>query len=199
MTASSTLPRSDRLFFTFNAILSSAAIAFIAFILLRKTEGAHAGLEFLPALNACFNGLAALCLALGYVAIRKHRIFLHRTCMLSAFAFSSLFLVGYLVYHSLYGDTKYAGTGALRAIYFAVLISHIVLSITVVPAALTSFYLAFTRSFARHRRLNRVFLPVWLYVSVTGVVLFFMLRGSAPESTAGASQADSAPAQIPEK
>lgn len=197
MTASSTLPRSDRLFYTFNALLSSAALAFIAFILLRKTEGVDAGLEFLPALNACFNGLAALCLAVGYVAIRKRRITLHRTSMISAFAFSALFLVGYLVYHSLYGDTKYTGTGPMRVIYFAVLISHIVLSITVVPAALTSFYLAFTRSFERHRRLNRVFLPIWLYVSVTGVVLFFLLRGSAPESAT--VQADSPAGETLEK
>jgi putative membrane protein len=102
--------------------------------------------------------------------------------MVTAFALSSLFLVGYLVYHSVHGDTKFSGIGALRVAYFGVLISHIVLSIAVVPLALTSFYLAFTRSFVRHRRLNRVFLPIWLYVSVTGVVLFFMLRANHAQS-----------------
>jgi putative membrane protein len=185
MTASTnTLPRSDRLFFVFNALVSSAALAFIAFILLRKADGGGPDLSFMPAINACFNALSATFLILGYVAIRRQRIALHRLCMVSAFALSSLFLVGYLLYHSVHGDTKFAGTGGLRAIYFAVLISHILLSITVVPLALTSFYLAFIRSFSRHRRLNRVFLPIWLYVSVTGVVLFFLLRGNAVESKA---------------
>jgi len=185
MTASTnTLPRSDRPFFVFNALVSSAALAFIAFILLRKTDGDGPDLSFMPAVNACFNAASATFLVLGYVAIRRRRIALHRVCMVSAFALSSLFLVGYLLYHSVHGDTKFAGTGALRATYFAVLISHILLSITVVPLALTSFYLAFIRSFSRHRRLNRVFLPIWLYVSVTGVVLFFLLRKNAVESKA---------------
>jgi putative membrane protein len=182
MTAVSTLPRSDRWFFVFNAVLSSAALAFIAFILLRKTESAGPDLSFMPAVNAGFNALSALSLVLGYVAIRRRAVSVHRVCMVTAFALSSLFLIGYLVYHSVHGDTKFAGTGPIRLIYFCVLISHIVLSISVVPLALTSFYFAFTRSFARHRRLNRVFLPIWLYVSVTGVVLFFLLRGSSVDS-----------------
>jgi len=184
MTATSTLPRSDRLFFTFNALLSSAALAFIAFILLRKTESTGADLSFMPAVNAAFNAASATFLILGYIAIRRKRVSLHRLCMVTAFALSSLFLIGYLIYHSVHGDTKFGGTGALRAVYFAVLISHILLSIAVVPMALTSFYLAFTRSFARHRKLNRVFLPIWLYVSVTGVLLFFLLRGNTVESSA---------------
>ena len=96
--------------------------------------------------------------------------------MVSAFASSSLFLVGYLGYHFVHGDTKFTGTGPIRAVYFTLLISHILLSLAVVPLCLTSFYFAFIRAFARHRRLNRVFLPIWLYVSVTGVITFFMLR-----------------------
>jgi putative membrane protein len=185
MTALSTLPRSDRLFYVFNAVLSSAALAFIAFILFRKTGNTGPDLRFMPAVNACFNALSAACLILGYVAIRKRRVSLHRLCMVAAFACSSLFLVGYLAYHSVHGDTKFTGVGPLRAFYFFVLISHIILSISVVPLALTSFYLAFTRSFARHRRLNRVFLPIWLYVSMTGVLLFFLLRGHSRDSELG--------------
>jgi putative membrane protein len=96
--------------------------------------------------------------------------------MTSAFASSALFLVGYLTYHFVHGDTKFTGVGAIRVVYFAVLISHIVLSLSVVPLALTSFYFAFTRSFTRHRKLNRFFLPIWLYVSLTGVAIFFLLR-----------------------
>lgn len=183
MTAVSTVPRSDRWFFVFNALLSSAALAFIAFILLRRTESSGPDLSFMPALNAVFNALSALSLVCGYFAIRRRAVSLHRACMVTAFALSSLFLVGYLVYHSVHGDTKFTGTGLMRPIYFGVLISHIVLSISVVPLALTSFYFAFTRSFIRHRRLNRVFLPIWLYVSVTGVLLFFLLRGSRVETT----------------
>jgi putative membrane protein len=97
--------------------------------------------------------------------------------MVTAFAFSAVFLVGYLSYHYVHGDTRYEGVGIGRGAYLAVLATHIVLSITVVPGALTSFYFALTKQFDRHRRLNRVFLPIWLYVSVTGVVIYFMLRG----------------------
>jgi putative membrane protein len=169
--------RTDRIFFLFNAAVSTAAIAVIAFILLR--EGTSAGgpdLSFVPAVNAVCNSLAALCLALGYVAIRRKAVHVHRVLMVTAFALSAVFLVGYLAYHFVHGDTRFTGTGFVRAVYFFVLITHVLLSITVVPLALTSFYFAFTRAFDRHRRLNRVFLPIWLYVSVTGVVIFFMLR-----------------------
>jgi putative membrane protein len=169
-------PRSDRTFFTFNALLSSVAVAFIAFILLRGHSTGGSDLSFMPAVDACFNALSALCLVAGYVAIRQRKIAVHRLFMVTAFACSSLFLVGYLSYHFVHGDTKFTGVGAIRGLYFAILISHVLLSLSVVPLALTSFYFAFTRSFARHRRLNRVFLPIWLYVSVTGVVIFCMLR-----------------------
>lgn len=169
-------PRASRTFFTFNALLSTSALAFIAFILLRGKSGGGPDLSFMPGVNACFNALSASCLAAGFVAIRQKKILLHRSLMLTAFASSALFLIGYLSYHFVHGDTKYTGTGASRAVYFALLISHVLLSISVVPLALTSFYFAYARAFTRHRRLNRVFLPIWLYVSVTGVVIFFMLR-----------------------
>lgn len=169
-------PRSDRKFFAFNALLSSLAVAFIAFILLRGHSAGGPDLSFMPAINAAFNALSALCLVAGYIAIRQKKIALHRVLMVSAFACSSLFLVGYLSYHFVHGDTKYGGVGPIRIVYFTLLISHILLSLSVVPLCLTSFYFAFRRAFVRHRRLNRVFLPIWLYVSVTGVVIFFMLR-----------------------
>ncbi len=169
-------PRSDRTFFTFNALLSAVAVAFIAFILLRGHGASGPELGFLPAVNASFNALSALCLLAGYLAIRQKKVALHRVLMVTAFACSSLFLVGYLTYHFVHGDTKFGGVGSIRTVYFSLLISHILLSLSVVPLALSSFYFAFIRSFARHRRLNRVFLPIWLYVSVTGVLIFFMLR-----------------------
>ncbi len=169
-------PRASRAFFALNALLSASALAFIAFILLRGKSAGGPDLSFMPAINAGFNALAASCLVAGFVAIRKQKIGLHRALMVTAFASSALFLIGYLSYHFVHGDTKFSGTGAARLVYFALLISHILLSISVVPLALTSFYFAFTRAFTRHRRLNRVFLPIWLYVSVTGVLIFFMLR-----------------------
>jgi putative membrane protein len=169
-------PRSDRAFYVFNAALSTVAVAFIAFILLRGRSASGPDLSFMPAVNATFNALAAACLVAGYVAIRRKKVAAHRIFMVSAFACSSLFLVGYLGYHFVHGDTKFSGVGSIRLVYFALLISHILLSLSVVPLCLTSFYFAFTRAFARHRRLNRIFLPIWLYVSVTGVIIFFMLR-----------------------
>ena len=178
-----TLPRdavTDRSFFLFNGIVSVSALIFIAHILLVRASGPAEGvdLRFLPAVNASLNGLSALLLAAGWVAIRNKNIRLHRYLMVSAFAASGLFLVCYLTYHYVHGDTKYQGEGAIRAVYFFILISHIVLSIFVVPAALSAFYFAWKREFARHRRLTRVALPVWLYVSVTGVIIYFMLQGS---------------------
>ena len=171
--------RSDRRFAVFNAVVSVVGVSFIAFILLRSDAAPGSlDLSFLPAVNATLNAMAALCLAAGWVAIRRRSMHVHRLLMVSAFVLSAVFLVGYLTYHYVHGDTKYTGTGYMRPLYFSVLISHIVLSITVLPLALTSFYLAFTKSFARHRRLNRLFLPIWLYVSVTGVLIYFLLRGA---------------------
>ena len=132
----------------------------------------------MPAVNACLNAASATALTLGWVAIKRKRPDVHRALMVSAFVASSLFLIGYVVYHYAHGDTKYAGTGAMRVIYFAVLASHVLLSMAVVPLALTSFYFAFRAEHARHRRVARVTLPIWLYVSVTGVVVYFMLHGS---------------------
>jgi putative membrane protein len=169
--------RSDRLFFAWNAVVSTAALAFIAFILRREsTPSGSVDLSFVPAVNALFNALSSVCLVTGWLAIRRKAVAFHRACMITAFALSGVFLVGYLAYHYVHGDTRYPGT--VRTIYLAVLASHIVLSITVLPGAMTAFYFALTRQFDRHRRLNRVFLPIWLYVSVTGVAIYFMLRGA---------------------
>lgn len=170
----------DRSFFLFNAVVSTGALAFIAYILLVRAAGPTEGadLSFLPAVNAGLNAIAATLLTAGWVAIRNRNIRLHRYLMVAAFAASALFLVCYLTYHYVHGDTRYQGEGFVRVVYFFILITHIVLSMVVVPAALSSFYFAWKRQFERHRKLNRVALPIWLYVSVTGVVIFFMLRGS---------------------
>ncbi|HVY46010.1 MAG TPA: DUF420 domain-containing protein, partial [Minicystis sp.] len=140
---------------------------------------AEVDLAFLPAVNAGLNATAASLLVAGWIAIRRKRARLHKYLMVSAFAASALFFVCYALYHYAHGDTHYQGTGPLRAVYFAVLASHVVLSASVPPFALTALYLAVRRRFAAHKRVTRIALPVWLYVSVTGVVIFFMLRAAA--------------------
>ncbi len=166
-----------RAFLVFNAVLSTGALAFLAWLLLvREGGGASADLSFLPAVNASLNATAASLLLAGWIAIRKGNRRAHQYLMVSAFAASALFLVSYVVYHYAHGDTRYTGEGPLRVVYFVVLASHVLLSMAVVPMALSALWLAARRRFAAHRKVARVLAPVWLYVSVTGVVIFFMLR-----------------------
>lgn len=131
--------------------------------------------DYLPHLNACLNGASAVALVTGWIAIRGRRIAAHRAAMLSAFAFSALFLTSYLTKHFLAGSQAYAGPPALRPVYLAILVSHMLLAIPVVPLSITLIVLAFRGRIERHRRLARWTLPVWLYVSVTGVVVYWML------------------------
>lgn len=180
--ASPPSPSSDRAFYVFNAVISVAALSFLSWLLLfhRGVEGTSVNLRFLPAVNACLNGTAAALLVAGWVAIKRQRPDVHRYLMVSAFAASALFLVGYLAYHAVHGDTKYGGEGALRTVYLLVLASHVLLSIGVVPMCLAAFYFAWKKEFSRHTKVTRILHPVWLYVSVTGVVVFLMLRPYYP-------------------
>lgn len=130
----------------------------------------------LPALNALLNTASTVLLLFGYRAIRNHRYRRHMKLMLTAFVTSSLFLISYIIYHNFHGDTPFQGQGWIRPVYFTILISHIILSAFVVPMILTSFYLAFSGRIRTHRKFSKFTLPVWLYVSVTGVLIFFMLR-----------------------
>lgn len=171
----------DRRFYVFTAVVSVAALSLLAWLLMvRQADPAAFGadLSFMPAVNACFNALSTVMLTAGYFAIRRGNRRIHQYLMVSAFASSGLFLVGYLAYHYAHGDTKFIGTGAVRGVYLFILATHIVLSMFVLPGALMAFYFAWRRTFSRHRKLTRVLLPVWLYVSVTGVVIFFMLAES---------------------
>ena len=130
----------------------------------------------LPAANAIFNSLSALCLVLGYVNIRRGNRVIHMRFMLSATIFSSLFLVSYITYHYFHGDTKFPGHGWIRPAYFFVLISHITLSVIALPLILGALWYALRSQFRFHRTIARWTFPVWLYVSVTGVVVFLVLR-----------------------
>lgn len=158
--------------------VSAVALGFLVWLIYLREQGAtdKSALSWLPAVNATFNGLAALCLTCGYVAIRMKKIPVHRALMMTAFVFSSLFLVCYIVYHYAHGDTKFLGEGIIRPIYFFILISHILLSVAMLPMIFTTFYFALSKQFARHRRLARFTFPIWLYVSVTGVAIYFFLK-----------------------
>ena len=129
----------------------------------------------LPALNATLNGLAALFLTAGYILIRRGRRELHKRCMLAALTTSALFLVSYLVYHANAGSRPFPGQGPIRVVYFAILISHVVLAAAILPLALTTTARGLQARYDRHVRIARWTLPIWLYVSVTGVVIYLML------------------------
>ena len=129
----------------------------------------------LPAVNATLNSIAATLLAAGYVCIRRGRVDLHRRCMLAAFVTSALFLVSYLVYHAQAGSRPFTGEGAVRAAYFTILVSHIVLAAAILPLAIVTLRRGLRRDDARHAALARWTLPIWLYVSVTGVAVYWML------------------------
>lgn len=132
-------------------------------------------LSQLPAVDATLNAASAILLILGFFFIRRKNVRAHMTCMLSAFATSTLFLGCYLTYHLQHGTTRFQGEGAIRSLYFALLGSHTVLAAVIVPLALTTLYRAWRKRFDRHKRIARWTLPLWLYVSVTGVVVYWML------------------------
>ncbi|MSO45961.1 MAG: DUF420 domain-containing protein [Acidobacteria bacterium] len=129
----------------------------------------------LPAVNATLNALAAILLTTGYVMIRRGRRELHKQCMLAALATSSLFLVCYVTYHLNTGSRPFPGRGVIRVVYFAILITHVVLAVTILPLALTTAARGLAAQYDRHARIARWTLPLWLYVSVTGVVIYLML------------------------
>lgn len=129
----------------------------------------------LPTVNALLNGTAATLLVTGFLLIRSGRREAHRRVMTSAFACSILFLVSYLVYHAEVGSVRFQGTGTVRAVYFSILLTHTVLAAAVPFLAVATIVLARKERFESHRRLARVTLPAWLYVSVTGVVIYLML------------------------
>jgi uncharacterized membrane protein YozB (DUF420 family) len=129
----------------------------------------------LPALNALLNATSAVFLSVGWLLIRRRKIEAHRLCMLSAFAVSALFLISYVVYHAKVGSVPYQGQGPIRMVYFAILITHVILAAAILPLALVTLSRALARRFDRHRKIARWTLPIWLYVSVTGVVIYVML------------------------
>ena len=132
-------------------------------------------ISYLPHLNACLNGTSAVLLFAGYSFIRSGRVAAHRACQISALVVSSLFLASYLTYHYHHGATRFPGTGLARPIYFTILTSHTILAIVIVPLIAITFYRALQLDFVRHKKIARITLPLWLYVSITGVIVYLML------------------------
>ncbi len=133
------------------------------------------GVHDLPAVNATLNGTAAILLTTGYTLIRRKKIQQHKRVMIAAFCVSIAFLICYIVYHAQVGSVHYRGTGALRAVYFTILISHTILAATVPVLAIITLRRGLQRRDSKHRAIARWTLPIWLYVSVTGVVVYLML------------------------
>lgn len=139
-------------------------------------------MTFLPTLNACLNATSALLLLMGFYFIRQRNIHAHRACMGGAFLISILFLISYLIYHYQAGATRFAGQGIIRPVYFVILISHTVLAALVPFLAVITLIHALRERYDKHRRIARWTLPVWLYVSVTGVVVYVMLYHLYPST-----------------
>ena len=129
----------------------------------------------LPTVNATLNTISAILLIIGYVLIRQRKIAAHKNCMLAAFAVSVIFLISYVIYHANVGSKSFTQQGWVRPVYFTILISHILLAFAIVPLALRTLYLAWREKFDKHRRIAKITFPIWLYVSVTGVIIYLML------------------------
>ena len=157
--------------------ISAVASLFLAWLVYfhAPIDAAGTHLTFLPALNAVLNTCCTVALLAGYRYIRKGDLTAHRNSMFTAFFFSSLFLVAYITNHALHGDMRFLGQGAIRPVYFSLLISHIFLSVVALPMILVTFFLSLTGRFPLHRKVARYTFPIWLYVSVTGVVVYGML------------------------
>jgi uncharacterized membrane protein YozB (DUF420 family) len=129
----------------------------------------------LPALNAALNATAAVLLSIGWILIKRGRWTAHRAVMIAAFCTSVLFLISYVTYHAQVGSVRFTKTGTIRAVYFTILLTHVILAVAIVPLALVTLSRGLARRFDRHRAIARWTLPIWIYVSVTGVVVYFML------------------------
>jgi putative membrane protein len=159
-------------------VTSSVAVSFLLWLLyVHHASADFAGRwMFLPALNAFLNGLCAIALCAGLYFIKHHNRGAHRTSMLLAITFSSVFLVSYILNHAMHGDTIFPGHGPVRTLYLSILASHVILSIVALPMVLTTFFFSLTGRFPLHRRIARLTFPIWLYVSITGVVVFVFLK-----------------------
>ena len=158
--------------------VSAAASIFLFWLIYLHPAADRGGarMAFLPAVNAASNGLCAVALVIGYACVRARRIAAHRAAMMTAFGFSVLFLAGYIAHHALHGDVRYPAHAALRTLYLLLLSSHILLAVVALPLVLVTFFFSLSGRIRLHKKIARWTLPVWLYVSFTGVLTYAMLR-----------------------
>lgn len=168
----------DNKAYIFIGVLSSLVFAFLFWLIYFKETATASGdwVTYLPALNAIFNTMTASLLVLGYSFIKRGKKEAHIKAMLSAVGTSALFLISYILYHYYKGDTKFLAEGMIRYIYFFILISHILLSMIQVPLIFTTLFFAFKKNYVKHKKVARWTFPVWLYVSVTGVLIYVFLK-----------------------
>lgn len=158
-------------------VVSLAATLFLFWLIyIHPAAASSSEYAFLPALNAILNGLAAVSLLIGFTFIKSHNIKAHRASMITAFIFSTLFLVSYIFHHALHGDVRYPAHAAYRMFYLPLLASHIILATIALPLVLVTFFFSLTGRIPSHRKVARWTFPLWLYVSVTGVITYAMLR-----------------------
>jgi putative membrane protein len=157
--------------------ISAAATVFLFWLIyVHPAAASSSEFAFLPALNALLNGLSAVTLLIGYTFIKARRIAAHRAAMMTAFGFSTLFLVSYILHHALHGDVRYPAHAALRSVYLPLLASHIILAVVALPLILVTFFFSLSGRIPLHRKVARWTFPLWLYVSITGVITWAMLR-----------------------
>lgn len=157
--------------------LSLTIFIFLTWLIYFKpvAETSNSAIAYLPALNAFLNALTSILLVTGIILIKNNRIDLHKKFMLAATTSSAFFLISYITYHHFHGDTKFVATGIIRYTYFFILISHILLSALQVPLILSTLYLALSNKTEKHKKVARITFPIWLYVSITGVLIFVFL------------------------
>lgn len=157
-------------------ILSVLIPVVVAMLFFMPKQGSDSvDVSFLPTLHAILNSMTAILLIVGYVNIRRGNIKVHRVAMGTAFGLSAIFLVSYVTYHFLGERTIYGGDGFLKLFYYFILLTHIVLAVVIVPLVLLSVYFALSEQFTRHRRISRWTFPIWLYVAITGVLVYLLI------------------------
>ncbi|NDI36143.1 DUF420 domain-containing protein [Chengkuizengella sediminis] len=170
-------PVKQRNFTPLIIVLSITLVAVIALLYFLPSYDAEVGFDItlLPMLNAIFNSFTFIFLLLALISIKKKNIKVHRNFIMLAFSTTFLFLISYVTYHSLSESTMYGGDGLLRYIYYFVLLTHILLSIVIIPLALISITRGFNMQIERHRKIARWTMPIWLYVSFTGVLVYLLI------------------------
>lgn len=166
----------DKTFLTVIALLSVLIPVAVALLFFMPKGGERSvDVSFLPTLHAILNSLTAVVLVIGYYQVKHNNTKAHRAAMLTAFGLSAIFLVSYVTYHFLGERTVFGGDGVLKYIYYFILLTHIVLAIVIVPLVLLSVYFGITNQLSRHRRISKWTFPIWLYVAVTGVLVYVLI------------------------